>query len=411
MMQAIKTTAACRLPRRLIAALLGALLSSVCPLSSAAERLTVEGSAVIEHGDIGKARLAAQQNALQQAAMQRNARVESFTATGAEGIVIDQVNVRSSLNVRALEPLDERVEGELLTVQMSAELAAGPCGFPAAAFRKKIAAVYFPIEHPQQIWVRDYYGYERGIANELLRQLAATGLFLTRDASELSLYLDLAQAPAVIGSNANGQPLTTQLLYDKGVQFVVSGVLRDLSFSLPKTLFSRILGELPEPRDRHLEIEFFIHDTLSGELLGRHRHALTAEGSDVVPLHPTPFGSRAFYASKYGRLFQQVLNLETQAITQLLQCRPFVTQVLKTDDGNLYLDAGADTLIRVGDILTAYAPDIRGPIFGADGQVSQFGWPKTTLRIIKVFPGYAVSEPESQSERMTLTKGQFLNVW
>lgn len=389
------------------------LLASSGKADTVNHSILVEGSALIVNGDIGKARLEAQQNALRQAAMQDNAHIQSFSVSDADGMRIDRLSVRSQLAVQALEPLSEQINGELLTLQMRATLAddVERCEFPAAAYRKKIAAVYFPIEHPQQVWVNDYFGFERGIVGELLRALAATDNFLTRDASEFSLYGDLAQAPAVIGSSANGQPLVTHILTAKGAQFVISGVFRNLGFSLDERTFSGLWGAPTEPRDRHLEIEFFIHDALSGQLLARHRHALIAEGFDVTPKQPTPFGTHAFYSSKYGHLFRQVIDRETQAIAQLLSCRPFVAQVLDVREGKIYLDAGADTGIQAGDILTAYTPDIAGPIFGSDGALAQFGWPKTTLRVIRGFPGYSVAETESTKERNTFSKGQFLNVW
>jgi hypothetical protein len=386
----------------------------VCPyLAWAGNVVEVEGAAVVRDGELGRARVEARQNALRQAAMQKNASVQSQFATDAEGNIVDSLQVRSNAQVRSSEILGEQVDGDLLTVQMRAELgkAEGRCGFSAAAYRKKIAAVYFPITSPGQVLVNDYYGYERGIPTQLLKLLAVTGSFLTRDATDVSLYTDPIQAPTVTGTMANSEPALSRLGHERGIQFVISGVVRDLSYSLYSDWFSSMLGSPPKPYQRNIGIDFYIHDVLSGELLASHHYVRYARGEGVVPAKPVPFGSAQFYNNDFGRQFKSILEEEMMEIFRLLRCRPFVMKVLKQIDGKLYLDAGANTLIQEGDVVTVYRPDVRGSVFGTEGKLTQYGWPTTTLRVIAVFPGYSIAETETKTGIINIADGEYLRAW
>jgi len=372
--------------------------------------MEVEGTAVIRGGDLGRARLEARQNALREAALQGNIRVGGVSVSDLGRIVVDSVQVRSTALVRSAEVLGEQRQGDLLTLYMRVALgeAGDPCDFPAAAYRKRVATVYFPIVQPGQIGINDYFGYEKGIPAELARRLAATGTFLSRDESNLSLYQDAAQAPTMTRVIPDGRPAIVRLAEQLDVQFVVSGVIRDLGVQWETGLLAPLFDARATPRERRLEIEFFIHDTLTGELLARHKYFRSIRGSDLVPAAPVRFGTQAFTHNPFGQAFEQVLDAEVGAIGRLLQCRSFIMKVLDQRNGRLYLDAGAASRVRVGDLVTLYDSDRPGQVFGAAGQMEQFGWPKTSVRVVQVFPAYSVAEPEHPDSGRALIPGEYL---
>lgn len=286
-----------------------------------------------------------------------------------------------------------------------------PCGFTAAAYRKRLAVVYVPLAQPGQIGVNDYYGYEQGIPVELARRLVASGAFLARVATDVALYPDPNQAPLLTAMTPNGRPALIQLAEQWGIQFVVSGVVRDVGVEVDVGLVPSLFGASPAPQARRLELEFFVHDALSSELLGRHHYARTLIDGPLVPRRPLRIDSQVFFHSPFGRLLDQVLDAEVTALRTLLRCRPFVMKVLEQKGGRLYLDAGAETLVHPGDVVTIYESDQVGRVFGAAGRMEQFGSPKAAIRVLQVFPAYALAEPERPAPGVTFIPGDFLRAW
>jgi len=388
------------------------LLAGWVTFAAADRIIEAEGSAAVRHGDLGRARIEARDNALQEAALQVRADVYgSFAVDG--GRIHQSTQIRTRAGVRVLDVLDERLREGVLTLRIRAlvEDGTGGCAEPAAAYRKKIATVFFPVIPPKQVQVNDYHGYERGIPAELARRLAATGDFLTRDASDVGLYADPLRAPVIMETTADGRPAVTRLAHERGVQFVVSGVVHDLGVERESGVLGTLWRTSPPVVARRLEIEFFVHDALSGELLARHRFARRAEEGDLLPRYPQAFGTRGFFADGFGAVFDRVLDEETAAIRSLLSCRPAMMRVIEQRDGKLYLDAGADTRIRPGDQLTLYRPDIAAPMFGAAGALSQFCRAKATVQVVEVFPGYSIAEVMTGDSSLSFAPGEYLRAW
>jgi hypothetical protein len=112
-----------------------------------------------------------------------------------------------------------------------------------------------------------------------------------------------------------------------------------------------------------------------------------------------------------GHVLDQVLSQEVTAVQGLLKCRPFVMRVIDQKNGRLYLDAGTDTRIQPGDVVTVYQSEPSGSVFGAAGRMEQFGSPRAPIRVVQVFPGYAVAEPERTGQGAGFVPGEYLRAW
>jgi hypothetical protein len=278
------------------------------------------------------------------------------------------------------------------------------CNFPAMQYRKKIAATFFPMTHPEHLGIIDYYDFDKSISTEILKRLSKTDSFLTREANDITLYDDPLQAPFISKKTVTDDTLLSHIASNRDVQYVISGVIRDLSIGLEKKYlkdapflpsFNTFWGNQRTADRRNVVIDFFLHDTLTGELLSKKTYAHSISGNDVVPDMAIAFGTKAFYDSKIGKLFSDILDKEVKNIQGLLSCRPFTMRVIDQKEGKLYLDAGISNKVKAGDILTVYIPDIPGETFGVVGKTDQFGSPKTTIKIEKVYPAYSTAVPES----------------
>ncbi len=316
------------------------------------------------------------------------------------------MQVRSSQKIEKSEIIGESIKDDILTITIRATTndKSDACNFRASQYRKKIAATLFQMQYPAHLGITDFYDFDKGISTEILNRLSKTGNFLTREASDLSLYEDLSQAPFITKVTDTDDTLLSQIALNRNVQYVISGVIRDLSAQLESDKnkytsylpsFNAFMGFQRKATKRNIVIDFFLHDTLTGELLSKTHYAHSIEEDNVIPEQAIAFGTKAFFDTAYGRLFDRILNLETANIQRVLSCRPFTMKVIDQKDGKLYLDAGISNKVHAGDVLTVYIPDKPGEVFGVTGTVDQFGFPKTTIKIDKVFPAYSTAIPES----------------
>ena len=387
------------------------LLCSPIFLSSAsAATLDALGSAVITDNKVTAARLEAYQDALRQISIQAEATISSDTRYNDSEGISDSIQIRTHQKIKSSEIISETIDQGILTVKVRAQLSnsakkQAACHFPAAQYRKRITAVFFPLQYPQHLNAIDYFGFEHGIPQEILQRLSRSGDFLTREAIDYNLYPDINLAPYIQDQNsADKRSMLSLINQQLKAQYVLSGIVRDLSLatvknqsnlpfglSLSRDQFVSLNKQPDKPNKRHLVIDFYLHDTLSEELISKHRYSYSVDNAFVLPEKSTAFATKAFFSSAYGQLFERVLQQETQLIRDVLACRPFTMKVLDQKNNKIYLDAGQNSKIKAGDILTLYYADEEGESFDSNSSRKQFGWPKQRIKIIKVFPSYAIA--------------------
>ncbi len=383
--------------------------------------IEAQGHAIIKESII-QARNNAYQDALRQAAISAGVQVSSASAIATNGEMTDSIQLRSSQFVDSSEIISEQIKDNILSLTIRAELKqlGASCNFPAAQYRKKIAATFFPMLHPEHLGVIDFYNFDRDISTELLKRLAMTGNFLTREANDVNLYEDPKQAPYITKTSISNDTFLSQIAENRDVQYVISGVIRDLSFELENDRntdypllpsFNAFMGYQRKATKRNLLIDIFLHDTLTGELISKNTYSHSIVNHDVFPEQSIAFGTKAFFDTSFGKLFSQVLNKEVANIQRVLSCRPFTMRVIDQKNGKIYLDAGLSNKVKAGDVLTVYIPDQPGEIFGVKGAMEQFGLPKSSIKIDKVYPAYSTAIPESGNFNHADIINGFLIAW
>ncbi|MFK5987116.1 MAG: flagellar assembly protein T N-terminal domain-containing protein [Pseudomonadota bacterium] len=396
-------------------------VASLFSTSIVATTIEVQGHAII-NDSITQARSNAYQDALRQAALSAGVQVSSLSSIAVDGQITDSLQIRSSQFIESSEIINEKIKDNILTLTIRAELNSygTSCNFPAAQYRKKIAATFIPMIHPEHLGVIDFYDFDKAISTEILKRLSRTGNFLTREANDISLYEDPNQAPFISKTSISNDTLLSQIADNRDVQYVISGVIRDLSYELESERlkqapffpsFTTFWGNQRKANKRNLLIDFFLHDTLTGELLSKTSYSHSVTNTDVLPERAIAFGTKAFFDTSYGQLFSRVLNQEVANIQRILSCRPFTMRIIDQKQGKIYLNAGLSNKVKAGDILTVYFPDKPGEVFGVKGTVNQFGQPKTSIKIDKVYPAYSTAIPESGSISYQDIINGFLIAW
>ncbi len=353
------------------------LLLLAVPLSGGlaqAQTVEAEGAARIE-SSVALAKRMALQDAIRQALMQANAQISTTTVTTRTGVVADNMRFSAQGRVTHVVILREWTDEDHYYVKIRAEVPgdelmqallkakqggngnggqAGPYanGNAEAAnrYRRKVAVSQFHVLDRTQI--HDLPKIETELARELERRLISDGRVLTVNASQYLLPLTeegVISQRRILGALPPAREphqVASEFAESLGVQFVVTGVIRDMSVS------NHFLGT----KMRHLELDLFIHDGISGASVARHRVSETVEERVLAGWSPvdTVMMSEKFFASPFGRKVDQMLDRMVELIVSDVSSQPFTARVIRAEGSRVYFDAGGLANIRVGDVLNTY---------------------------------------------------------
>ncbi|WP_197481438.1 flagellar assembly protein T N-terminal domain-containing protein, partial [Oleiphilus sp. HI0086] len=223
-------------------ALMSCLLS---PVSANAEWIQVTGQADFDGQRYDLARDRARQDALKQALLQAGARVKSDQRVSNGKISKDYFSVSGEARIRKSVLQDEFVKKGILNLVMNfdvEEVASCPDS-QAKKYRKKIAVLGFSVQSPAQLRLGGFHNIERGLASALNQSLQLQDKLVVFEQSEFSLHQDVINAPSHFTSQST---LTKAADYAKqvGAQFVISGVVRDLSLEDPEAFSTSYWAKL-----------------------------------------------------------------------------------------------------------------------------------------------------------------------
>ncbi len=358
-----------------------------------AKSIEVEGSAVIIDGAVNKARLQAIQNAIRQAVLQTSARVSTASIVSANVMIMDSTKIRATGRVSNVVVVDEWRNEDIIHVLIRATVPENTKQTPAAlkGYRRKLAVVQFHVVDRREI--QDLPGIEIEYPRHLLRRIEEGGGILGVDATHYILNNNINSSYYDAGHP--GKETIVNLATMLGVQFVVSGIIRDM------TVVDHLIGE-----SRLLSVELQVFDGLTGVLLSR-----TAVNKNVnsAGLNDSdkPFGSREFFNTDYGKAINKALSKQIASIRSTIYRLPVTVRVVRSEGKQVYFDAGAMSLIHIGDMLMAYKVDSSPLVKIANG--SEFGFaekPVATVTVKKIQPLFAIGELET--DKVTLEPGDLL---
>jgi hypothetical protein len=244
------------------------------------------------------------------------------------------------------------------------------------AYKKKIVVTPFHVRRSPQL--DDVDDIAVRLPQELLRRMTAGGKFLGKE------------SPYVISPGANGPSADTAAvrriagMYES--QFVISGEIVDAGNFDKPAWYGLIKKDA-----RRIEIEFFVHDGLTGVLLARRTALVETVGERRVG-RDKPFGSASFAATPFGGAILRALDEGIAGITADIAALPFMAKVVQVQGERIVIDAGSTASVAPGDQLVLYRLDPRQQVYGADPLVplGTVEAPVGTLSIVQVQPGFAI---------------------
>lgn len=370
------------------------LFTVLLPFNSVlAKVVEVEGSAAITDGAVNKARLLAIQDAIRQALLQSSVRVSTSSIVSSNVMIMDTTKIRATGKVSNVVVVDEwRNENEIhvlirATVLKNAQAASKS----QKAYRRKLAVVQFHVVDRRSI--QDLPNIEIKYPQQLLRRIEDLGGVIGIDATNFVLNNPTDQL--VEAAEYPDKQTIMSLANKLGVQFIVSGVLHNMSVT------DHLFGDT-----RRLAMELQVFDGVTGLMLSRHTYNENARSAGLIE-SDVSFGSLDFFQTRFGRVIDTALATQAVLVQAELIRMPVTVRVVRSEGKQVYFDAGATSLVRIGDMLMAYKVDESPLVKVADS--IDFGFPEkpvATLTVKKIQPLFSMGELET--DMITLKPGDLL---
>ncbi|MCA6061486.1 MULTISPECIES: flagellar assembly protein FlgT [Thalassolituus] len=397
--------------------ILNILMMTLCSLPVSALTVEVTGEAPLS-GAISHAREQALQDAMRQASLRAGAQVSS-TQLMSQGVVQqDDVQVRSNAQLKNIEVLWEDQAGGLYQVAIRADVTPqAMCPASTQRYRKAVAVAGFGLARPQQATLGQLQNIEQDLPRVLVNTLNNRGAIHALDATRTSLYQDPRRAPSMETAQ---QRLTTSvaLATQLGAQYVVSGVVRDLSMMGEAGNDSRrasgadswldLLGLEDNNRDRQFVMDVFVHDGLSGAML--FQRSYSAHGAwDRPARERVPFASPHFWQTPYGAEVRELLSGVVDDVDEVLRCQPFMARIVKAKGNRLHIEASAGAGIRPGDKFQVYRT---GTFYNLDLEPrTELSDMATEVVIKQVQPQFVVAEMKLTAEHLAIQRDDMVIAW
>lgn len=378
--------------------------------------VSATGEAEIMYGDVNAARLRAIRNAIENAAIQVNSQVSSTQVLENGSLTVDRLRINSNARVHQVEVLSEQQNDQTFQVEIEARVSEKQiCATHIAnTFRKSVAVTGFAMQFPEQSTLGHLGSVDRSFATYLVNSLNGSEGIRALDANYLLLYPVTSSAPTQLSpANALTQAVTAS--EQLGVQFIVSGVIRDMSmvnadapYAKPWDQWLEKAHLKKEPRLRRFVFDLYVHDGYSGALVFQSRY--TAEGLwDARHHDKVGFATARFWSTDYGQQVQKLVAMSIQDLQQNVQCQPFMASISRTQGNRIYLASGASSGLRPGDAVTVYRTS---SFFDRDqNRYTQITDTKLMATIKQVQPHFAIAELPVRVEQMNIQQDDLVIAW
>ncbi len=396
--------------------LLRFLLIAVLCFAGTAQAVVLEGvgHANIHHNDLDTARAQARKAALRDLALQYEAQV-STSDTVENGVLTEsRTRVAASARIRNARIVDEYRSGNLLRVVVRADMSDGKASCStgdAARLKKRVAVTGFPVLEPDQGRVGRIDDAGQVLPQQLQARLRDAGGLQVFSAAGARMFDDLSNAPTVQQSN-NRLDNVLQLAREMGVQFVVTGVIRDLRVADPDAWGSSVLDKFQRSigavdQNRRFVVDLMIFDGFSGSPIYQKRFSVSAEWN-AGPGASTGFGSGGFQKTAYGQAVEGVIADMARTITRALACQPFMTRITRTDGQNLTLSAGATAGLRPGDELHLYRS---ARYFDSPSSTPELSDSGITVTLDNVHPDFSNGRMQKAGSQVNIQRNDIAIAW
>lgn len=379
-----------------------------------ADWIQVTGSAPYMESNYTQSREMAREDAFKQAAMRFGSRVSSEQRMENGVITSDQVSISSDTRILRSRIQNEYIWKGQLKLVMDVELEEQPeCPVTTGSeYLKTVAVLKFPLQLPEQSRLGELVDIDRGFASALSQRLHERGNVVVYENSHERLPGELINAPSRY-TQQHTLTNAADFAKDIGVQFVVSGVIRDIGVADKEAFSTSYWSRLTRftrhaNQKRRFAVDLFIHDGFSGAIVWQRNFSIEAKW-DAEPSEKIGFGSTEFWHGSYGQAVSGLIADMSGLIEDQLRCQPFMTRVSRVNGKTLHFSSGADTGIRPGDKFSLYRTS---NFFDADQLKGvELTNVKTALTVSQVHPGFSSGTISVDPGRLNIQEDDLLIAW
>lgn len=383
-------------------------------MGASADWVQVTGKAPYMESNYSYSRELAREDAYQQAVMQHNARISSEQRMENGVITTDRIEISSDARVIRSQIKNEYIWKGTLNLVMDVELESAPVcpSSQANQYKKKVAVLGFSLQVPDQARLGDLADIDRGFASALSQRLHQQGNLMVFENSHELMHAETINAP----TRYTGQHTLTKaadFAKDIGVQFVVSGVIRDIGVEDSKTFstsyWQRLSRAVNKSNDkRRFSVDLFVHDGFSGAIVWQRNFSIKSNWDEDL-LSKVGFGSTEFWQGEYGRAVSGLIGDMAMMVEEKLRCQPFMTRISRVQGKTLHFASGAGTGIRPGDKLSVYRTF---NFHDADRMKGvELTNVKTALTVSQVHPDFSSGTISVDPGRLNIQEDDLLIAW
>lgn len=395
--------------KRIASALL-ALLS----LSLHGQVIRADGQAIIYNQDVNDARYRATQQAIKQASLQASAMVRS-NDTLTNGSFHSNTMVQSAGEANEVQIISEQIVDNILSLTIEANIdTKDMCeNGTTNTYRKSVGVTGFALQSPQQATLGALHNIVRELPKSLVDAMNQQGYLQALAATHLSVYPDLINAPTA-ANNDGSLTDVARIGEELGVQYVISGVIRDIGELYPKhpdqktPLNSLLSWANKEDNQRKFVLDLYIYDGFSGALIFQHRYDEMGKW-DTADNNKVGFGTAQFWHLNYGKIVAQTLKSMSLDSSDDLNCQPFVANIFRTEGNRIYLNAGALAGLKKGDQFQVFR---RYEIFDQlQNAQTQLNNANINVTITQVQPNFAIGELAVEARILNVQQQDVVIAW
>ncbi|TVQ72805.1 MAG: hypothetical protein EA373_02135, partial [Oceanospirillales bacterium] len=301
-----------------------------------------EGFAEIRNGDLIEARRKALTMALDAALVQMG----GFPADGL--LALEEQRTTPTTAITDYTVINERLIDNMLVLRIRANLDAQTAScqllMDPRRFNKRIAFAGFPIQQPLDANAGNIHEVSVKLPDLIAQQMKQHPGFETLLITRYNLHSHLNDAPTNLLQN--GMLTNMQQHTDvSDAQFIVSGVIRDLSQRSPigprePHILVHGYNQLNKnhPRNhRNFVFDVFIYDAITGALI--HQQSFATSGIWNAGQDRTGFGTSAFWNQNYGQEVANLIRHSSLEIIKALECKPFTARITQSEQNRIWINA------------------------------------------------------------------------
>lgn len=298
------------------------------------------GQAVVHNGNIKQARQSATQEAIKQALLFAGASINSVQRLTNGLLQDDNIEIRSSGEVETIEFIDEKHDGDIITVSIRADIFSQAINCRAADYQKSIITAWFPIKQRQQAVVGQLFDFGQHVANRLQRQFnqQAQSTIITRVEPYYLSFKNRGAAAIELAKKTNSQ-------------YVLIGEI--LEFSTIKNEGSSLAFWQSPNFSRDFTLSLAIFDGNTGEQVFNADKTMTAPW-DFDTHKVIDATSSQLWQSEFGTQLQSMLQTFSHEIDSSLSCLPAYGRVLYVNNDQININLGSQNGLKKGDRLTLF---------------------------------------------------------